>query len=108
MPNYAQTALGLEQKLCTNEGGRVLFIERRARLAWHHATRLVMMPRELCSCHMAILSFHASPPSESSSVFARVSFFDQIFEGSFGGLLVLKMGHAAYRLKAIDVFFPTV
>ena len=46
--------------------------------------------------------------SESSSVFARVSFFNPIFEGSFGGLLVLKMGHAAYRRKALDVYFPTV
>ena len=36
-------------------GGRVGFIERRARLA-----RRVMMPRESCSCHVAILSFHAS------------------------------------------------
>ena len=46
--------------------------------------------------------------SESSSVFARVSFFDPIFEGSFGGLLVLKMGHAAYRRKALDVYFLKV
>ena len=60
LPNYAQTALGLEQKLSANEGGRAGFIERRARLAWHHATRRVMMPREPCSCHVAILSFHAS------------------------------------------------
>ena len=41
-------------------GGRVGFIERRARLARHHAARRVMMPREPCSCHVAILSFHAS------------------------------------------------
>uniref|UniRef100_A0A2N9FQ75 Uncharacterized protein n=1 Tax=Fagus sylvatica TaxID=28930 RepID=A0A2N9FQ75_FAGSY len=27
---------------------------------------------------------------------------------SFGGLLVLKMGHAAYRRKALDVYFPTI
>ena len=46
--------------------------------------------------------------SESSSVFARVSFFDPIFEGRFGGLPELKMGHAAYRQKALDVLFPTV
>ena len=45
---------------------------------------------------------------ESSSVFARVSFFDQIFEGSFGGLPELKMGHAEYRRKSLDVLFPTV
>ena len=43
-----------------NEGGRVGFIERRARLAQHHAARRVMMLREPCSCHVAILSFHAS------------------------------------------------
>ena len=46
--------------------------------------------------------------SESSSVFVRISFFDPIFEGSFGGLPKLKMGHAAYRRKALDVLFPTV
>ena len=45
---------------------------------------------------------------ESSSIFVRVSFFDPIFEGSFGGLLELKMGHTAYRRKALDVLFPTV
>ena len=37
---------------------------------------------------------------------ARTQFFDLIFEGNFGGLLVLKMGHAAYRRKAPDVYFP--
>ena len=36
---------------------------------------------------------------------ARAQFFDPIFEGNFGGLLVLKMGHAAYRRKAPDVYF---
>ena len=36
----------------------------------------------------------------------RAQFFDLIFEGNFGGLLVLKMGHAAYRRKAPDVYFP--
>ena len=35
--------------------------------------------------------------------FVRAQFFDPIFEGNFGGLLVLKMGHAAYRRKAPDV-----
>ena len=48
------------------------------------------------------------PSTESSSVFMRVSFFDPIFKGSFGGLPELKMGHAAYRRKALDVLFPTV
>ena len=37
---------------------------------------------------------------------ARAQFFAPIFEGNFGGLLVLKMGHAAYRRKAPDVYFP--
>ena len=37
---------------------------------------------------------------------ARTQYFDPIFEGNFGGLLVLKMGHAAYRRKAPDVYFP--
>uniref|UniRef100_A0A2N9GU55 Uncharacterized protein n=1 Tax=Fagus sylvatica TaxID=28930 RepID=A0A2N9GU55_FAGSY len=45
------------------------------------------------------------PPRFSISV--RVPFFDPIFGGSFGGLLELKMGHAAYRRKALDVLFPT-
>uniref|UniRef100_A0A2N9FY01 Uncharacterized protein n=1 Tax=Fagus sylvatica TaxID=28930 RepID=A0A2N9FY01_FAGSY len=54
------------------------------------------------------LILHASPFSESSSVFAHVPFSDPIFEGSFGGLLELKMGHAAYLRKALDVYFPTV
>ena len=48
------------------------------------------------------------PPTKSSSIFARVPFFDPIFEGGFGGLMVLKMAHAAYRRKALNVFFPTV
>ena len=48
------------------------------------------------------------PSTESSSVFARVLFSDPIFEGNFGGLLVLKMGHVAYRRKAHDVYFPTI
>ena len=43
------------------------------------------------------------PPTKSSSIFVRVPFSDPIFEGSFGGLLVLKMGHAAYRRKALEV-----
>uniref|UniRef100_A0A2N9G098 Uncharacterized protein n=1 Tax=Fagus sylvatica TaxID=28930 RepID=A0A2N9G098_FAGSY len=52
-----------------------------------------------------------TPPKTAvctSSILARVSFFDPIFEGSFGGLPELKMGHAAYRRKALDVLFPTI
>uniref|UniRef100_A0A2N9EG23 Aminotransferase-like plant mobile domain-containing protein n=1 Tax=Fagus sylvatica TaxID=28930 RepID=A0A2N9EG23_FAGSY len=48
------------------------------------------------------------PPTESFSIFVRVPFSDPIFKGSFGGLLVLKMGHAAYRRKALNVYFPTI
>ena len=43
--------------------------------------------------------------SESSSVFMRVSFFDPIFEGSFGGLIELKIGHAAYLGKVSESSF---
>ena len=45
---------------------------------------------------------------ESSSVSVRVSFFDPIFEGIFGGLPELKMGHKAYLRKALDVLYPTI
>jgi hypothetical protein len=48
------------------------------------------------------------PSTESSSIFARVLFFDLIFRATFGGLLVLKMGHAAYRRKAHDIYFSTI
>jgi hypothetical protein len=51
-----------EQKLCANEGGRASSIERRARLKRHHAMWRMMMPCEPCSCHVVVLSFHASPP----------------------------------------------
>ena len=53
------------------------------------------------------LILHASPPPNPPR-FSCVPFSDMIFEDSFGGLLVLKMGHAAYRWKSLDVFFPTV
>ena len=48
------------------------------------------------------------PSTKSSSILARVPFFDLIFGAAFGGLLVVKMGHAAYRWKASDVYFPTM
>ena len=48
------------------------------------------------------------PSTESSSIFVRVLFFDLIFREAFGGLLVLKMGHAAYRRKSHKVYFPTI
>jgi hypothetical protein len=43
-------------------GGRAGFIGRRARLARHHGARRVIMACHACTCHVAILSFHASPP----------------------------------------------
>ena len=48
------------------------------------------------------------PPGESSSIFAPIQFFDLIFEAAFGELMMLKMGHAAYRWKAREVYFPTI
>uniref|UniRef100_A0A2N9H102 Aminotransferase-like plant mobile domain-containing protein n=1 Tax=Fagus sylvatica TaxID=28930 RepID=A0A2N9H102_FAGSY len=44
-------------------GGRVGFIENRARLAQHHHARRMTVLRELWYCHVAVLSFHASSPS---------------------------------------------
>ena len=38
--------------------------------------------------------------SNNSSICMPVQFFDPVFEADFGGLLVLKMGHAGYRWKA--------
>ena len=49
-----------EQNRVQMRGGVVLFIGRRARLARHHVARRVMMPSEPCSCHVAVLSLHAS------------------------------------------------
>uniref|UniRef100_A0A2N9I6C4 Uncharacterized protein n=1 Tax=Fagus sylvatica TaxID=28930 RepID=A0A2N9I6C4_FAGSY len=44
-------------------GGRVGFIENRARLAQHHHARRMTVLRELWYCHVAVLSFHASSSS---------------------------------------------
>jgi hypothetical protein len=77
-------------------GGEALFIGGRARGARHDRARRVMvarLPRQLSAL-----------PRFSRSY----SLFDPIFEGSFGSLPELKMGHAAYRRKALDVLFPTV
>ena len=74
----------------------VLFIGSR-----DDAARGMRLPR-------GILILPRQHLSESSSISVRVSFFDQFYEGSFGGLPELKMGHAAYRRKALDVLFPTV
>ena len=63
--------------------------------------RVVQLPR-------GSLILPRQPPTESSSVFVRVPFSGPIFEGSFGGLLVLKMSHGAYRRKALDVYFPMI
>jgi hypothetical protein len=69
-------------------GGEDLFIGGRARGARHDCVRRVMVARLACT-----------PPKTAictSSILVRISFFDSIFEGSFGGLLELKMGHVAY------------
>ena len=58
-----------------------------------------MITRALQYRHVTILSIRVE-------IRARAQFFDPIFEGNFGGLLVLKMGYAAYRWKAPDVYFP--
>jgi hypothetical protein len=71
------------------------------RAARDDAARAVQLPR-------GRLILPRQPPSESSSVFAHVPFFDPIFEGSFEGLLELKMGQAVYRQKALNVYFPMV
>ena len=59
------------------------------------------------ACHVAILSA-TWPLRESSNIFALVQFFDLIFGAVYGGLLVLKMGHAAYCWKSHEVYFPTI
>ena len=98
----------LEQNRVQMRGGRGLIYREACtpraescRAARDDAARAVQLPRGdpiLPRQHL----------SESSSVFVRVSFFDPIFEGSFGGLLELKMGHVAYRRKALNILFPTV
>jgi hypothetical protein len=96
-----------EQKLCANEGGRVGFIENRARLAHHHHARRMTVLRELWYCHVAVLSSTPAAPRILLDFRARTLFYP-IFGGSFGGLLELKLGHAAYRRKALDVLFLTI
>ena len=70
------------------------------RAARDDGARGVQLPR-------GSLILHANPPPNPPR-FSCVPFYDPIFEGIFGGLLVLKMGHATYRWKALAVFFPTV
>uniref|UniRef100_A0A2N9ICD8 Uncharacterized protein n=1 Tax=Fagus sylvatica TaxID=28930 RepID=A0A2N9ICD8_FAGSY len=81
-------------------GGRVGFIENRARLACTPCARMTCPaahdgPRELWYCHVA------NPPRSSAQRRTRILFYP-IFGGSFGGLLELKLGHAAYRRKALS------
>ena len=98
----------LEQNRVQMKGGRGLIYRRECtpgapswRAACDDGAPRVRPPR-------GILIHPRQQLLESSSVSVRVSFFDPIFEGSFGGLPELKMGHAAYRRKALDVLFPTV
>uniref|UniRef100_A0A2N9FV27 Uncharacterized protein n=1 Tax=Fagus sylvatica TaxID=28930 RepID=A0A2N9FV27_FAGSY len=88
-------------------GGRAGFIENGV-----HASRGSIMRRAVwsrASCGAATWQSYPSTPA-APRIFldfrARI-LFDPIFEGSFGGLPELKMGHAAYRRKALDVLFPT-
>jgi hypothetical protein len=63
--------------------------------------------RELWYCHVAVLSSTPAAPRILLDFRARTLFYP-IFGGSFGGLLELKLGHAAYRRKALDVLFLTI
>jgi hypothetical protein len=97
-----------EQKLCANEGGEGRFYRKpctpRAApscAAHDGPARVVVLPR-------GSLILPRQQPLESSSISVRVPFFYPIFGGSFGGLLELKLGHAAYRRKALDVLFLTI
>uniref|UniRef100_A0A2N9HP02 Uncharacterized protein n=1 Tax=Fagus sylvatica TaxID=28930 RepID=A0A2N9HP02_FAGSY len=71
-------------------------------------TRRAVWSRTSCSDrHVAILSSTPAPHQILLDFRAR-TLSKPIFEGSFGGLSELKMGHAAYRRKALDVLFPTI
>ena len=91
-----------EQNRVQMRGGVVLFIGGRARLARHHAARHVMMPREFVQPPRGDLILHASPPPNLPRFSCEYPFLTD-FEGCFGGLPELKMGHAAYRRKSLDV-----
>uniref|UniRef100_A0A2N9IH85 Uncharacterized protein n=1 Tax=Fagus sylvatica TaxID=28930 RepID=A0A2N9IH85_FAGSY len=66
-------------------GGRVGFIENRARLAHHHHARRMTVLRELWYCHVAVLSSTPAAPRILLDFRARTLFYP-IFGGSFGGL----------------------
>uniref|UniRef100_A0A2N9J9R4 Aminotransferase-like plant mobile domain-containing protein n=1 Tax=Fagus sylvatica TaxID=28930 RepID=A0A2N9J9R4_FAGSY len=66
-------------------GGRVGFIENRARLAQHHHARRMTVLRELWYCHVAVLSSTPAAPRILLDFRARTLFYP-IFGGSFGGL----------------------
>jgi hypothetical protein len=107
--NYAQSSLEARAKICLDWGGGEGLLYRPSctprtgpwRTARDHAAQVVQLA-----------TWQSYPPhgpsTESSSVFVRVPFSDPIFESNFGGLLVLKMGHAAYLQKSLDVYFPTI
>ena len=56
-------------------GGEGWFYRGRACLACHHGARCVMMARPACTCHVAVLSFHASPPPDPSRFSCAYPFF---------------------------------
>ena len=80
------------------------FIDGFTRLARHHGALRVIITRRYCSSSLSAI-WRSYPLAWK---FVRVQFFDLIFEGNFGGLLVLKMGYTAYLWKAPDVYFPIV
>uniref|UniRef100_A0A2N9HC15 Aminotransferase-like plant mobile domain-containing protein n=1 Tax=Fagus sylvatica TaxID=28930 RepID=A0A2N9HC15_FAGSY len=87
-------------------GGRVGFYRKPCtpRAAPSCAAHVTVL-RELWYCHVAVLVFHPRQQPlllESSSISRARTLFYPIFGGSFGGLLELKMGHAAYRRKALS------
>uniref|UniRef100_A0A2N9GCK0 Uncharacterized protein n=1 Tax=Fagus sylvatica TaxID=28930 RepID=A0A2N9GCK0_FAGSY len=89
-------------------GGRGLIYRRactpRAR---HHGARRVWW-----RASRAPATWHSYPSTPAAPRiflgFRAHILFDPIFEGNFGGLSELKMGHAAYLRKALDVLFPTI
>jgi hypothetical protein len=82
----------------------VRFIDGFARLARDHRAPRVIITRRYCSSSLSA-TWRSYPLAWK---FAHAQFFDPIFEGNFGGLLVLKMGHSTYLRKAPDVYFPMI
>uniref|UniRef100_A0A2N9GQW0 Uncharacterized protein n=1 Tax=Fagus sylvatica TaxID=28930 RepID=A0A2N9GQW0_FAGSY len=82
-------------------GGGALFIARAARLARDDHARVVQLPR-------GNLILHASPPPNPPRFSCAYPFLTRFSRAVLEVFLELKMGHAAYRRKALDVYFPTI